>query len=283
MTLRSEDPQLAELPGWRGRLNDIIFGAESRLGKLFDIVLIIVIMLSVLTVMAESVRGIRAEYPGTLAALEWLFTILFTIEYILRLLCAARPIKYATSFFGVIDLLATIPTYLSLLLPGAQFLVVIRLLRILRVFRVLKLARFLSEADILMRALRQSRHKILIFVSFVLTLVVILGSLMYLIEGYENGFTSIPRSIYWAIVTLTTVGYGDISPQTDMGQVLASIVMIMGYAIIAVPTGIVTAEMVASARASQRFCAACHSGGHDQDATYCKHCSEPLVEVSNAP
>ncbi len=280
MALRSDDPQLAALPGWRGKLNAIIFGAETPSGRAFDIALIIIIMLSVVTVMCESIQSVRTEYATTLAVLEWLFTILFTIEYVLRLLCAARPLKYVTSFFGVIDLLATIPTYLSLLIPGAQFFVVIRLLRILRVFRVLKLARFLSEADILMKALRQSRHKILIFMSAVLTLVVILGSLMYLIEGRENGFTSIPRSIYWAIVTLTTVGYGDISPQTNLGQVLASIVMIMGYAIIAVPTGIVTAEMVASARSSQRFCAECRVGGHDDDARYCKYCSQPLTEVT---
>ena len=274
------DPQYADLPGWRGRANTIIFGANTPLGKAFDVALIIVILLSVLTVMMESVASIRSRFSGTLWTLEWVFTILFTIEYILRLISANHPGRYARSFFGVIDLMATIPTYISLFIPGAQFFIVIRLLRILRVFRVLKLARFLSEADILVRALRQSRHKIMLFLFTVMTLVVILGSLMYLIETPENGFTSIPKSIYWAIVTLTTVGYGDISPQTNIGQMLASIVMIMGYAIIAVPTGIVTAEMVSSNRKAGPRCSSCRSLGHAPDALFCKYCGEPMPDTT---
>ncbi|NND71399.1 MAG: ion transporter [Rhodothermales bacterium] len=276
------DPQYADLPGWRGRANLIIFGADTPLGKAFDVALIIVILLSVVTVMMESVVAIRTQFSGTLWTLEWVFTLLFSIEYILRLTSANRPLKYARSFFGVIDLLATIPTYVSLFVPGAQFFIVIRLLRILRVFRVLKLARFLSEADILVRALRQSRHKITLFLFTVLTLVVILGSLMYLIETPENGFTSIPKSIYWAIVTLTTVGYGDIYPQTDIGQMLASVVMIMGYGIIAVPTGIVTAEMVATGRqgGTGRHCPECDTRGHARDALFCKYCGVSMPDLT---
>ncbi len=272
------DPQLADFHGWRGKVNTIIFGADTPKGKLFDVVLIIVILLSVFTVMLESVTAVREQYSNALWNLEWIFTVLFSVEYIMRMLSARNPVKYATSFFGVIDLLATIPTYLSLFIPGAQFFIVIRLLRILRVFRVLKLARFLSEAEILVRALRQSRHKIMLFLFTVLTLVVILGSLMYLIETAEDGFTSIPKSIYWAIVTLTTVGYGDISPQTNFGQLLASVVMILGYAIIAVPTGIITAEMMASNKQGGRFCTECSTRGHSPDALFCKFCGKQMPD-----
>ncbi|MCH8961110.1 MAG: ion transporter, partial [Bacteroidetes bacterium] len=232
-----------QLSGWRLTLYIIIFESDTPPGKAFDVALILTIFASVAAVMLESVSAIGSRYGAILYASEWVFTILFTIEYILRLICVGRPLRYARSFFGIVDLLAVIPTYFSVLFPGAQFLLVIRLLRILRVFRVLKLVQYLSAADILMEALRASRRKIVVFLVALLTLVVILGSLMYLIEGAENGFTSIPRSIYWAIVTLTTVGYGDISPQTGLGQALAAVVMIMGYGIIAVPTGIVTAEM----------------------------------------
>jgi voltage-gated potassium channel len=277
--LRTVPPkQYASLPGLRGRLNELIFGVDSPRGRAFDVALIGVITLSVIAVLLESVAAIRAEYGRLLMAAEWIFTILFTIEYLLRLYCARSPVGYAVSFFGVVDFLGTIPTYLSVLLPGAQFLLVIRLLRILRVFRVLRLAQFLTEADVLVRALRASRHKILVFLFSVMTLVVILGSLMYLIEGSKNGFTSIPRSIYWAIVTLTTVGYGDISPQTSLGQALAAVVMILGYGIIAVPTGIVTAELT---RRSDRHhvameCSGCGVGDHDLDAQFCRKCGERL-------
>jgi voltage-gated potassium channel len=209
---------------------------------------------------------------------EWVFTILFTVEYFLRLVSVRRPLAYATSFFGVVDLLAVAPTFLSLFVPGSQYLLVIRVLRLLRVFRIFKLAEHLSEADVLVRALRASRRKISVFLLAVLTLVVIIGSLLYVIEGEQNGFTSIPISIYWAVVTLTTVGYGDISPQTPLGQTLAAAVMIIGYGIIAVPTGIVTAELTQSARrtVSTQACPSCAAEGHDADAVYCKYCAARL-------
>ncbi len=270
-----------ELSGWRLKLYVVIFEADTAGGKAFDVALIFVILASVAVVMAESIEDVRVGYGNLLAIAEWVFTGLFTVEYLLRLSCVGRPTRYATSFFGVIDLLAVIPTYVSLLFPGAQFLLVIRLVRILRVFRVLKLVHFISEADLLMAALRNSRRKITIFVFAVLTLVVILGSLMYLIEGTANGFTSIPRGVYWAIVTLTTVGYGDISPQTNLGQVLAAVVMITGYAVIAVPTGIVTSEITRLGRGEHRdesppLCPSCARGGHDEDAANCKYCGSKL-------
>ncbi|HMB90281.1 MAG TPA: ion transporter [Rhodothermales bacterium] len=274
------------LHGWRLKLYIVIFESDTRGGKAFDVALIWVIIASVVVVMLESIDTVRTEYGDLLYLLEWGFTILFTIEYVLRLLCVGRPVRYAISFFGIVDLLAVIPTYLSLIIPGAQFLLVIRLLRILRVFRVLKLVHYLSEADVLMRALRESRRKITLFLFAVLTLVVILGSLMYLIEGAENGFTSIPRSIYWAIVTLTTVGYGDISPQTNVGQTLAAFIMLIGYAIIAVPTGIVTAEITRAGQEQREasvehgtralICPSCYAAGHDDDARFCKNCGTRL-------
>ncbi len=274
------------LDGWRLNLHIIIFGSETPRGKAFDLFLIWIILISVGVVMLESVDAIDARFHTTLFIAEWAFTIIFTIEYILRLICVGQPGRYARSFFGVIDLLAVIPTYFSLIFPGAQYLLVIRLLRILRVFRVLKLVHYLSEADILVQALRASRRKITIFIFAVLTLVVILGSLMYLIEGAENGFDSIPRSVYWAIVTLTTVGYGDISPVTPVGQALAAVVMIIGYGIIAVPTGIVTAEITRAGLEEHRrsvedgtralICHRCYTGDHDDDAAYCKKCGTML-------
>ena len=228
--------------------------------------------------MLESVAWVRAEYGFILSALEWVFTILFTIEYILRLISVKRPLGYATSFFGLVDLLAIIPTYLSLFIPGSQYLLTIRILRLLRIFRVFKLAEYVREAQVITTALRASRRKISVFLFSVLTIVVIIGSLMYVVEGEANGFTDIPTSIYWAIVTLTTVGYGDISPQTALGKALASAVMITGYAIIAVPTGIVTAELSQATRkqVSTRSCSACSIEGHDLDALYCKHCGAQL-------
>ena len=271
MLKKTPYPEYADLPGWRGKLNKIIFGVDSPSGRAFDVALILVILSSVVAVSLESVAGIRLRYSFELRFLEWVFTALFTVEYVLRLVCAAKPLRYARSFFGVVDLLATIPTYLSLIIPGAQFLLVIRLLRILRVFRVLKLAKYISEGDTLIRALHASRRKIALFLFVVSTLVVILGSLMYLVEGDANGFTSIPRGIYWAVVTLTTVGYGDISPQTSLGQFLASIVMIVGYGIIAVPTGIVTAEIVQGGRNSLT-CPSCGKRDHSADALFCRHC-----------
>ncbi len=263
---------------WQKKLHEIIFEADTPAGKLFDVVLIISIVLSVITVLLDSVQAVSINYGKILLIFEWFFTILFTIEYVFRLLCVERPTKYATSFFGIVDLLAIIPTYLSIILPGSQFLVVIRVLRILRVFRVFKLVQYLGEANLLMKALKASRRKILVFLFVVLNMVIIFGSLMYVIEGEQNGFTSIPRSIYWAIVTLTTVGYGDISPQTNIGQVLASLIMIMGYAIIAVPTGIVTAELAQTTgqRLSTQACLECSAEGHDHDAMHCKYCGSKL-------
>ena len=262
----------------RGRIHEIIFEADTRAGKIFDLLLILSILLSVVAVMLDSVQHIKEDYGVTLYTIEWFFTILFTIEYILRLYSVDRPAKYAKSFFGVIDLLAIIPTYLSVLIPGSQYFLVIRILRVLRIFRILKFVQYISEAAVLKQSLKASRRKITVFIFTVLTLVVILGSLMYMIEGVENGFTSIPKSIYWAIVTLTTVGYGDISPQTNLGQLLAAIIMILGYAIIAVPTGIVTVEMANYSRKkfNAEVCPSCGKEGHDHDAEYCKYCGAKL-------
>jgi len=263
---------------WRQTLHEIIFEADTSVGKWFDVILILSIALSVVAVMLDSVGSISSYYGDYFYAIEWFFTVLFTIEYILRFTCIGRPMAYATSFFGVVDLLSILPTYLSLLIPGSQYLLVIRLLRILRIFRVLKLVQYLGEANLLMRALRASRLKITVFLFAVLIIVIIFGSFMYLIEGEKNGFTSIPRSIYWAIVTLTTVGYGDISPKTNIGQVLAAMIMILGYGIIAVPTGIVTVELnqVSKQSITTQACPACCAEGHDSDAVCCKYCGKKL-------
>lgn len=265
---------------WRDRLFEIIFEADTPAGKWFDIALIVVILLSVLVVMLDSVASVRAEYGRWLYGLEWLFTILFTIEYILRLLCVGKPVRYAVSFFGIVDLMAILPTYLSLVVFGSRYLAVVRILRVLRVFRILKLGHHTKEARILKAAFYAGRRRILVFLSFVLTLVVIIGSLMYVIEGSANsGFSSIPQSVYWAIVTLTTVGYGDISPQTSLGQFLASLVMILGYSIIAVPAGIVTVEWSQASRRqppNTQACPNCSAQGHDADARHCKFCGARL-------
>jgi voltage-gated potassium channel len=258
---------------------EIIFGHETPAGKLFDVVLIWFILISVLVVMLESVRSFRLDYGIWLRRSEWAFTAVFTVEYALRLWCAPSARGYARSFFGVVDLMAIIPTYLTLVIPGGQALLTVRALRLLRVFRVLKLAHYVSEAAIITQALRASRHKITVFVAGVLTLVVTFGSMMYLIEGTANGFTSIPRSVYWAVVTLTTVGYGDIAPQTSIGQAMAAVIMIMGYAIIAVPTGIVTVEIGEASRKARQAtqCSRCGFERHDSDARYCKRCGEALA------
>lgn len=263
---------------WRNRLYIIIFEADTPEGKLFDVVLIVSIILSVVAVMLDSVRTINARYGDTLYVIEWFFTLLFTVEYMFRLISIGKPVRYARSFFGIVDLIAILPTYISMLLPGSQYLITVRILRILRVFRVLKLVEYSDEAQVLLQAIRASRRKITVFVFTVLTLVVIFGALMYLIEGEENGFTSIPRSVYWAIVTMTTVGYGDISPHTNLGQVIASVIMITGYGIIAVPTGIVTVELShARLRSRRQFvCPSCSAEDHTEDAKHCKDCGEKL-------
>ena len=262
----------------RVRLHEIIFEADTPAGKLFDVLLILSIVVSVVLVMLDSVSSIQQTHGDLLYLGEWVFTILFTIEYILRLYSVGRPLSYATSFFGMVDLLAILPTYLSLIFPGAQYFLVVRILRVLRVFRVLKLVQYVSEARILMQAMRASRRKITVFLFVVLTLVVIFGSLMYIVEDPQSGFTSIPQSIYWAIVTLTTVGYGDISPQTGLGQTMAALIMIIGYGIIAVPTGIVTAELTQSYKKtlSTQSCPQCSAEGHDPDAAFCKYCGAML-------
>ncbi|MBU0994571.1 MAG: ion transporter [Proteobacteria bacterium] len=263
---------------WRAVLHEIIFEADTSAGKLFDILLIISILLSVITVMLDSVDSIKTAYGPILYTAEWFFTLIFTIEYGLRILCVGRPVKYMKSFFGIVDLLSILPTYIGLFIPGSHYMIVIRILRVLRIFRVLKIAQYLGESAMLLQALKESRRKITIFLFTVMILVIIVGSLMYIIEGQRNGFTSIPRSIYWAIVTLTTVGYGDISPKTNAGQALAALVMILGYGIIAVPTGIVTVEMsrVRPKKVSTQSCPECAAEGHDHDAVFCKYCGTKL-------
>ena len=267
-----------EDPPWRGRVYDIIFLHDTPAGKTFDVALIAAIVLSVVVVMLDSVESVSASQRDTFRVAEWIFTLLFSLEYGLRLMTVRKASSYALSFFGIVDLLAVLPTYLSLLLPGGQYLIVIRLLRVLRVFRVLKLAQYVGEARVLVTALRASRYKITVFLFTVLTIVVVVGSTMFVIEGPEAGFTSIPRGVYWAVVTLTTVGYGDIHPLTPQGQFLAALVMIMGYGIIAVPTGIVTVELANQSRraGSPGFCPSCLSRDHDQDARHCRVCGARL-------
>lgn len=267
----------ARADGWRARVFEVTFGHETAAGKGFDVLLILAILASVAVVMLDSVAALEAHHPLFLRA-EWVFTVLFTVEYALRLVSVRRPSGYALSFFGVVDLLAILPTFLSLLVPGGQYLIVIRILRVLRVFRVLKLAQYVGEARVLGLALRASRYKITVFLFTVLTIVVVVGSLMFLIEGPEHGFTSIPRGVYWAIVTLTTVGYGDIAPETPLGQAMAAMVMIMGYGIIAVPTGIVTVELANQARRKPQGppCQACGAPDHDLDARFCRRCGATL-------
>lgn len=262
--------------GWRRTCYTVIFEADSPGGLAFDVALIVSILLSVAAVCLDTVEAVAVHYGAQLYLLEWFFTLLFSLEYVVRLICTNRPVHYARSFFGVVDLLSVIPTYLSIFLPGTQYLLVIRVLRVLRVFRVLKLVQYIGEAELLVKAMRASSRKILVFIFAVGTLVTIFGSLMYLIEGPENGFTSIPRGIYWAIVTLTTVGFGDISPRTDLGQTVAAMIMVLGYGIIAVPTGIVTAELTRAGARGQRRCRACGARDHDMDAHHCKHCGAAL-------
>jgi len=265
-------------PPLRAKLHEIIFEADTITGKVFDIFLLIFIFVSVLAVMLDSVSDINAHYGSALRAGEWFFTILFTIEYFLRLYSVGKPLSYAKSFYGIIDLLSILPTYLSLAFTGMHSLMIIRALRLLRVFRILKLGQFLREANTLRTSLTAASKKIIVFLGTVMTLILIIGSLMYLIEGEENGFTSIPESIYWAIVTMTTVGYGDIAPQTLGGKILASAVMIIGYAIIAVPTGIVTVHLAQTEKRniSTQACPECSAEGHDMDAKFCKYCGAKL-------
>lgn len=264
----------------RHRIHEIIFEADTPAGRAFDIALLVLIVCSVLVVMLETVPGWSAPTRRFFLILEWFFTIAFTIEYVLRLYVTIQPIRYALSFYGLVDLLAILPAYLSVFLSGSHYFVLVRALRLLRVFRVLKLGKYLREGIVLRRALVASRDKITIFLFVVLILVLLVGALMYLVEGGTNpAFSSIPESVYWAIVTITTVGYGDITPITALGQFISSLLMIMGYGIIAVPTGIVTNELMQGGhplRHSTQVCRSCSKEGHDVDATFCKYCGERL-------
>ena len=263
----------------RERLHEIIFENDTKAGKAFDVTLITIIIISVSLIMIDSIPEMHNQYGEQLLIAEWFFTILFTIEFILRLTVIRQPLKYIFSFFGIVDLLAILPTYLSFVFPGGQSLLVIRVFRLLRIFRVFKLGNYVTQADVLKDAFIQSRQKIIVFLMGVLAIVMTMGTLMYVIEGEKNGFTSIPRSIYWSIVTMTTVGFGDITPKTPLGQFLASVLMIVGYGVIAVPTGIVTTELLRHSQktmTSGQACPNCGSVGHDIDAKFCKYCAAKL-------
>lgn len=267
------------LRGWRLRLYTIIFEADTRAGRLFDQWLIAVILLSVALVIVSSVQTVDSRFQGWLDVLEWFFTVAFTLEYLARLSCVRNPMRYVLSFYGLIDLLALLPTYVALLVPEVHALVDVRVLRLLRVFRVFKLTAYVSEYQSLGRALAASRRKIMVFLSAVLMIVLVMGTLMYVVEGPANGFTSIPTGVYWAITTMTTVGFGDITPKTDLGRFIASCMMLLGWGTLAVPTGIVTAEMTARRSAeppTTRTCHECLTEGHLPEARYCLHCGAHL-------
>jgi voltage-gated potassium channel len=267
------------LHGWRLKLYTIIFEADTRAGQWFDRWLIALILASVAVVMADSVPSLGARFSHILGTLEWIFTILFTLEYLARLACVRHPARYARSFFGVVDLLSVLPTYLALLLPGAHVLADVRVLRLLRIFRIFKLTAYVSEYQTLVSALVASRRKIMVFLSVVLMIVLIMGTLMYLVEGPEHGFSSIPTSVYWAITTMTTVGFGDITPRTDLGRMIASLMMLLGWGTLAVPTGIVTSEMTAQRQSraiTTRTCHECLTEGHSPEARHCLHCGAKL-------
>lgn len=274
-------------PQTKKKLHDIIFEANTPSGKLFDIILLYTIVISLITIVLESIHSLQERYILLFHVIEWIVTIIFTIEYILRLMIVRRPWSYAKSFFGVIDLLSILPSYISLLIPGSQFLMAIRILRLLRVFRIFKLGHYIKDSFIIIKALRESRYKITVFLITVLLLVFVLGSVMYVIEGHVNeGFDNIPRAVYWAIITLTTVGYGDIIPITPAGQFIASIVMILGYAIIAVPTGIVTASITrhtVNIPNNSETCPYCMKEGHVEHATFCYNCGQVLNQDDTPP
>lgn len=269
------------LTGRRKLLNEMIFGTDTPAGRNFDVGLIWAILISVGLVLLVSIGSIAERYGPLLIALEWLFTGLFTVEYIARIYCSANRRKYIFSFYGIVDLLAILPSYLALLYTGATYLLVIRLLRVLRIFRILKLVRYLQDANILLRALGLARRKILVFYASVFVMCIIFGSLMFVVEGPEHGFSSIPVSVYWAIVTITTVGYGDISPHTPLGQAIAAMIMLIGYSILAVPTGILTVELAGEMNREriQFSCHNCSRSAHDPDAEYCKFCGHRLEDT----
>lgn len=266
------------LTGWRLQVYTVIFEADTRAGRLFDQLLIAVILTSVAVVAADSVHSINVRFHRELTLAEWFFTLIFTVEYLARLACVRRPWQYARSFYGVIDLLAVLPTYLALLVPEVGALIDVRILRLLRVFRIFKLTAYVTEYQAIGLALRASRRKILVFLAAVMMIVLVIGTLMYVVEGPANGFTSIPTSVYWAITTMTTVGFGDITPKTDLGRLIASLMMLLGWGTLAVPTGIVTAEMTYARRATvtTRTCQECLTEGHMPDANYCRHCGAVL-------
>ena len=272
-------------PPWQRRLHDIIYETSTPAGKAFDVALLIFILVSIVVVMLDSVPSIHARHGLLFLVLEWGFTVVFTLEYILRLVAIRQPLRFVFSPMGLIDLLAILPSYLSVFIPGAQSLMVLRALRLLRIFRIFKLGHFLTEAEFLTAAIRGSVRKIAIFMLAVVALIIILGSVMYLVEGAEAGFTSIPESIYWAVVTVTTVGYGDIAPQTPLGKTIASLMMLIGYGIIAVPTGLITSELAANISKrghSSEVCPACGKEGHDADALHCKRCGAALESEGQA-
>jgi voltage-gated potassium channel len=273
------DPVRDRRSAFRKRLHEIVFEADTTAGRAFDVGLLVAILASLGVVILESLPQVRDRYGPALRIAEWTFTGLFTVEYALRLASVDRPSRYARSFYGVVDLLAILPTYASLVFPGAQSLIVIRTLRLLRVFRILKLARFVADTQLLLTAVRHSMSKITIFVGTVLTIVAIMGSLMYVIEGPEHGFVSVPHGMYWAVVTMTTVGFGDITPQTGLGRFVASVLMLIGYGVLAVPTGIFSAELLSLTRerpVTTQACPACSTYGHDLDARHCKYCGAVL-------
>lgn len=262
---------------WKEKLYEVIYEADTKSGKLFDVILLIAILASVLLVMLESVVSFDEKYHAFLNISEWIITILFSLEYILRIISIKKPFKYVFSFYGIIDLLSTIPKYLSLVFIGSHHFAAFRALRLLRVFRILKLARYIGASNTLMKALKASKAKIFVFIFFIIIICIILGTVMYMIEGAENGFTSIPRSVYWAIVTLTTVGFGDIAPQTPIGQLIASVIMILGYGIIAIPTGIVTSEMgKTTIDLNTQSCPTCAVEKHRDNAEFCYNCGGKL-------
>ena len=267
---------MANRSSLKEKIHEVIFEADTTSGKYFDIALLVSIVISVLTVSLESVESIDKVYHSQLVMLEWFFTILFTIEYILRLYSTEHSVKYSTSFFGIVDLLAILPTYISIFIPGAQSLLVIRALRLLRVFRVFKLSRYLGEANVLSEAVIQSKTRIVVFLSTITVLSFVTGAGMYLVEGPAHGFTSIPQSVYWAITTLTSTGYGDTVPITPIGKMLAIFIMIMGYSLIIVPTGIISTELMKLGDISTQACKNCSKEGHDYNAKFCKHCGFKL-------
>ena len=263
----------------------IVFRHDTLGGRLFDISLIAAIALSVLVAMLDSVASIHAEHGDLLYALEWSFTVLFTVEYIFRLSIVKDPVRYATSFYGIIDVMALLPSYIGLFVPGAQFMIVLRVLRVLRIFKILHMDQYVEESGILMTALQRSGRKILVFLLTIVTVVTVFGALMYLVEGPESGFTSIPMSMYWAVVTVGTVGYGDISPVTALGRFITSVLILIGYGIIAVPTGIYAAELFGAAKQGRdaRTCGGCGTVGHDPDAAFCRRCGHALTQQVIAP